>query len=83
MTVERFVHAAHLIENAPVSPTVEDAFAILKNLEREGESGTSTLWSYVIDVKEEADSIGTPKGHRSAKLLICVLSISPALRRPC
>ena len=53
MTVERFVHAAHLIENAPVSPTVEDAFAILKNLEREGESGTSTLWSYVIDVKEE------------------------------
>ncbi|MEM7249590.1 MAG: hypothetical protein AAF533_30065, partial [Acidobacteriota bacterium] len=35
------------------SPTVEDAFAILKNLEREGESGTATLWSYVIDLKEE------------------------------
>ena len=52
MKVERFVHAAHLIQNAPESPAVDYAFAILKNLERGDESGTWTLWSYVIDVLE-------------------------------
>ena len=54
MKVERFVHAAHLIQNAPASPSVDYAFAILKNLERgDDESGTFTLWSYVIDVMKQ------------------------------
>ncbi len=54
METERFVHAAHMIQNAPASPSVDYAFDILKNLERgDDESGTWTLWSYVIDVVEQ------------------------------
>jgi choloylglycine hydrolase len=45
--IERFVHAAKLIEMKDYADPVEHAFDILKTLERDG-----TQWSYVIDVTE-------------------------------
>lgn len=63
---ERFVHAAYLLQTAPPQPTVEDAFTLLKHLERttadlpEDDPAynplnpeSRTRWAYVIDVTEQ------------------------------
>jgi len=47
-TIPRFVHAAHMIHNAPEPVSIEYGFEILKTLER-----GSTRWSYVIDVNNK------------------------------
>jgi hypothetical protein len=69
---ERFVHAAHMIRNAPESVDVDYGFKILKNLER-----GLTQWSIVIDVNQGRVYFHTSEGRKIKYFDMARLDFSP------
>jgi hypothetical protein len=69
---ERFVHAAHMIRNAPQSVDSDYGFKILKNLER-----GVTQWSIVIDVNGGRVYFRTSLGGKTKFFDIARLDFSP------
>ncbi len=69
---ERFVHAAHMIRNAPESVDSDYGFEILKNLER-----GLTQWSIVIDVNQGRVYFHTSEGRKIKYVDMARLDFSP------
>jgi penicillin V acylase-like amidase (Ntn superfamily) len=69
---ERFVHAAHMIRNAPESVDSDYGFKILKTLER-----GLTRWSIVIDVNQGRVYFHTSEGRKIKYFDMAGLDFSP------
>jgi choloylglycine hydrolase len=69
---ERFVHAAHMIRNAPESVDSDYGFEILKTLER-----GLTRWSIVIDVNQGRVYFHTSEGRKIKYFDMARLDFSP------
>ena len=69
---KRFVHAAHMIRNAPQSVDADYGFKILKTLER-----GLTQWSIVIDVNQERVYYCTSTGNKIKYFDIARFDFSP------
>jgi penicillin V acylase-like amidase (Ntn superfamily) len=69
---ERFVHAAHMIRNAPQTVDSDYGFKILKNLER-----GLTQWSIVIDVNQGRVYFRTSEGRKIKYFDMARLDFSP------
>jgi hypothetical protein len=69
---ERFVHAAHMIRNAPPSVDADYGFKILKALER-----GITQWSIVIDVNQGRVYYRTSEGNKIKTFELARFDFSP------
>jgi penicillin V acylase-like amidase (Ntn superfamily) len=69
---ERFVHAAHMIRNAPETVDSDYGFKILKKLER-----GLTQWSIVIDVNQGRVYFRTSEGRKIKYFDMARLDFSP------
>ena len=71
-STERFVHAAHMIRNAPETVDSDYGFKILKNLER-----GLTRWSIVIDVNQGRVYFHTSEGRKIKYFDMARLDFAP------